>query len=329
MPIMTTLVNCFETGFFNNDICPAEPGFNCRLRFSKVSRSSITGLSHFFNAFNSRSCDYSIGGLLMWNDLFDYEIASFDSTLFIKGFDKESGLSLYYAPLGKMNINDALPLIKFDAANIDNKAVLISNIETNFENPESIVRETYGYFDKWMEYLYDIDKFIRFSGKKMEKKRNHLNYFLKHYPDYRLEPITPYNTAQLIDFTSQFEKTHIDSQLDFSLLNYESRKNREVLRHYGAFPFDGLAIIIDGKTAGFTFGEKIGDTFFVHAEKGDIAFPGIYQALASNMAQFVSHKYPDVKYLNREDDMGIDSLRKNKLSYHPSLLIYKKFLPLN
>ncbi|GEM_PF-70203 len=323
--LMTTLRNCIGQEFLKDGTWPIESELNGKLQFSKITRSSIPDLLEFFKTFNSRSCDYSIGGILMWADYFDYEFAFLHSTLFIKGYDKESGLSLYYEPLGKMDKKDALSLIEKDALQIGNTAVLISDIETEFENPGNDIRETYKYFDKWMEYLYDIDKFLHFSGKKMEKKRNHLNYFIKHYPDYQLQPITGDNTTELIDFTKRFEKMHIDSDL----FNYESRQTIEVLNKYDDFPFEGLLIRIDGNIVGYTFGEKIGDTFFVHVEKGDIAFQGVYQALASSLAQYVNDKYPEVRYLNREEDMGNEALRKSKESYHPSLLINKRIQVLN
>lgn len=323
--LMTTLRDCMGAGCIKKNTRPIESGLIGQLQFSKVTRSSIPDLLQFFNTFNSRSCDYSIGGILMWTDYFNYEIAFLNSTLFIKGYDKESDLFLYYSPLGIMDKNEALTLIEKDAAYNGNKAVLISNIETKFDNQALNISETHEYCDKWMEYLYDIEKFLHFSGKKMEKKRNHLNYFLKHYPDYRIEAITTGNTAELIDFTKRFEKTHIDSDL----FNYESRQTLEVLEQYDAFPFEGLLIRINGNVVGYTFGEKIGDTFFVHVEKGDVAFQGVYQALASSLAQYVNDKYPEVKYLNREEDMGNEALKKSKESYHPSLLINKRIQVLN
>lgn len=98
------------------------------------------------------------------------------------------------------------------------------------------------------------------------------------------------------------------------------------LASYFVYGFTGIVIRIDGKVAGFTFGEPNGDTFFVHVEKGDIEYRGIYQALSSAMARLVRKLLPEVAYLNREDDMGFEALKSSKMSYHPILFIDKRLL---
>ena len=102
-----------------------------------------------------------------------------------------------------------------------------------------------------------------------------------------------------------------------------------MLRDFGLYPFEGIALRKDGRIIGYTFGELTGDTFHVHAEKGDVSYRGVYQALASRMAKAVKDSHPQVSYLNREDDMGFLSLRRSKLSYRPSLVINKKVIEIN
>lgn len=295
-----------------------------RLNFRKITNSSIPELSRHIKTFPSRSCDYSIGGILMWTDYFNYEMTIFESTLFIKGYDKDLNSLIYYEPLGPMNKEDAYSIIQKDAEMSGGNAVMISGVETMTDTTSSHKASSGKYCDKWMEYLYDIDRFLHFSGKRMEKKRNHLNYFIKHYPDYQVETISEKNINEILEFTRRFGEKHIDS----NLFNYENHQTLNVLNKYGEYTFEGLLVRIDGNVTGYTFGEKNDDTFFVHVEKGNIRFQGVYQALASSLAQYVNKKYPDVKYLNREEDMGNKALRKSKESYHPSLLINKKLINL-
>lgn len=63
-----------------------------------------------------------------------------------------------------------------------------------------------------------------------------------------------------------------------------------------------------------------GDTFLVHFEK---AFADIQGAYPMINQQFVIHNCMEYAYVNREDDTGVEGLRKAKLSYDPHHLVEK------
>lgn len=293
-----------------------------RLAFRKPTLDDIALLSDYFRRYPSRSCDYSVGGVMMWKDYFNYRIATFADSLFIKGFDADNNRILYYRPCGPLNADLALALINRDATACDCPAVMISDSETSDIESEDIPEGFTGKIAAWKDYLYPIANFIGFSGKKMEKKRNHLNYFLNNYGSATVEPIGENNIDELIEFTLKFKHQHPDNQL----FNYESDSTIETLRLFGLYPFSGIALRYEGKIIGFSYGEKSGDTFFVHVEKGDTDYRGIYQAISSFMARRVSEEFPDVRFLNREDDTGNEYLRQSKLSYHPSSVVEKAFV---
>ena len=78
---------------------------------------------------------------------------------------------------------------------------------------------------------------------------------------------------------------------------------------------------MNGRVAGFSAGEIVGDTLIIHIEKADIAYEGIYQVLVNEYAKcFVT---PDVRYINREEDVGDEGMRRSKESYHPVRLLEK------
>ncbi len=294
-----------------NDIDPS----CCRLDFKPVTENDIPLLNKYFTSFPSRSCDFSIGGTLMWTEYYEYEFAEFNGTLFLRGKDPESGETIYYSPLGLLPLETSKRLIIKDAANFPKSRMLIpieseANAGTDSEN---------NYDEKLKEYLYPIERFLHFAGKKMEKKRNHLNYFLHNYDNAVIENISPANIGELIRFTYRFSSAHEATGLSM----YENLQTIKVLEDFESYPFEGIAIRLNGEIIGYTFGEKIGDVFFAHVEKGNIEFRGVYQALASFMSLEVNKKYPDVKYLNREEDMGDESLRQSKESYHPTLIVNK------
>lgn len=288
------------------------------LQFRPVTKDLVPVLIRYFNAYPSRSCDFSVAGVIMWAEYYNYEYAEYADTLFIRGVNPESGIMIYYRPVGKLTEEECMALIA-EATPVEMNAEILMPMESDAENQEMLTQSVRTEVSL-KEYLYPIDRFTGFAGKKMEKKRNHLNFFLRNYADAALEPISSANSEELIAFTENFASMHEDSTMAL----YESHKTIEALADFGNYNYEGLAIRLAGKVIGYTFGEKIGDTFFVHVEKGNIDFRGIYQALASFMSRYVQKKYPEVKYLNREEDMGDESLRKSKESYHPTLFVNKR-----
>ena len=73
-----------------------------------------------------------------------------------------------------------------------------------------------------------------------------------------------------------------------------------------------------------TLGSRLSsDTFYVHFEKARSDVQGAYGAVNCEFARYIREKYPEVKYLNREEDMGIEGLRRAKKSYYPHHLVEK------
>ena len=66
-------------------------------------------------------------------------------------------------------------------------------------------------------------------------------------------------------------------------------------------------------------------TFDIHFEKALERTDGTYAAINQGFAAWLREKYPALQYLNREDDMGIEGLRKAKLSYCPDHMVEKSW----
>lgn len=291
------------------------------LIFRKPGTADIEILKKYFDYSKLRSCDYSVAGVLLWQEYFNYEIAEYHHTIFIKGTLPNSSVTLFYKPVGELDTDDSLQLIREYAETFGLNARLVTphaidideaNLDILFPIDEPVEAG-------WTEYMYDIHKFIGYPGKKMEKKRNHLNYFLHHYSDFDVYPIDNSNLKEVSDFTMQFAASHADA--DIAL--YESRQILNMLTHFSRYGMIGIVVKYDGKIVGYSFGEIVGDTLFAHVEKGDINYRGIYQLLAYKLCERALELSPELKYVNREDDMGSPHLRKSKFSYHPDILIIK------
>ena len=96
---------------------------------------------------------------------------------------------------------------------------------------------------------------------------------------------------------------------------------RKAFHHYDVLGLVGGILRVDGEIVGYTLGEPLNsDTFVVHIEKAFSEVRGAYPTINN---QFVSHCASNFTYINREEDMGLEGLRKAKLSYQPEILLTK------
>ena len=95
---------------------------------------------------------------------------------------------------------------------------------------------------------------------------------------------------------------------------------KEALMNFRELGFHGICIRVKGRMEAFAIGERLNqDTFVEHFEKANREFPGIYQYLLKEFASSIQ----GFEFLNREQDLGVDGIRKAKLSYHPAFMVEK------
>lgn len=283
------------------------------LIFTKIQKKDMPLIFRYLRQVEGRTCDYSYGGLLMWVDYFNYEYAIADDTLFIKGASPVGNGEIFYLPIGKMPPRASLRALSEYCREVGAPVTLM--LQTDELQKVLSVCSDAKIMDipDWRDYIYDIHDLSTYRGNRMKKKRNHYNAFTTAYPDFEVEEITDSNLAELHEFAARHAAAHSDNQMEA----YENRATVRVVDDYRSYPFDGILIRIDGRIAGFSIGEVKGDTLYTHIEKGDISYRGIYQAVCLHFCRMIESRYPDVRFVNREDDAGDPNLRKSKLSYSP------------
>ena len=173
------------------------------------------------------------------------------------------------------------------------------------------------------DYVYDINDLAQLKGKKFQKKRNHLNRFWAANPDAVLTPITEENLDRCKTLVEKWYNLRLenDPHADFRM---EQVAICRALEHWTELDLEGLLLTANGEDVAMTVGSWFGgDTFDIHFEKALDITDGAYAAINNGFAKYLQEKYPAVLYLNREDDMGLEGLRKAKLSYNPHHLIEK------
>jgi len=169
------------------------------------------------------------------------------------------------------------------------------------------------------DYVYLIEDLLWLKGRKYSSKKNHLNYFKRTYSQYQYLPLTADLLPSCLETALQwYADREQDNENEIEL---EQAAVVDILHHYDALALSGGAILIDGKMEAFSIGEQLNDDMaLIHVEKGNPHIRGIYQAINQ---EFCRDRWSELKYVNREEDMGIDGLRQAKESYHPVKLVEK------
>lgn len=271
-----------------------------------------------------RTCDFSYGGLLIWAPLFGYEYAVLRDTLFIRGrLEGDLSIPAYSLPTGRMPLRESLHLLR-DYARSRGESLRLSAVP-EFALPEIMALDPASVVEQpdWADYLYDITALSTLKGKKMAKKRNHVNKFEASYPDAELHDLTAANIPDALALLDGINASEPDVA---EIARAERVLCADTLALMAArdTPMCGAILYAQGRPAAFTVGDIKGDTLFIHIEKADRATTGAYEAINKYFASRMLAAHPELRYVNREDDAGDPGLRRAKESYHP-LALLKKF----
>ena len=267
-----------------------------------------------------RGCEYSFVNLYLWGR--QQAAIQEDRMLFFSQFNRRS---VYLFPIGPGDRKASIDAIIEDARQRGIPCRLTGLLQEDCTLQEQLYPGQFRYhFDRdSFDYIYSIHDLADLKGRKFQKKRNHLNRFRQAHPAWQLEPITAGNLDQVRHFVRHWyevrlaDNPHGDYQMEQAAIE-------KLLRHWQELDMEGLLLTNHGETLAFTMGSPLAeDTFDIHFEKAlDIA-DGAYAAINQGFAAYLREKYPQLLWLNREDDMGLEGLRKAKLSYCPDHMIEK------
>lgn len=295
----------------------------CRLgEFKKITPENMHEIWKYLQLEKGRTTDFSYAGVLMWVDYFNYEYVIYNDTLFIKGVvENDMSKPAFSLPVGALPLKNSVGLLKeyCDANNLDLEFSAVP--EYALEEMKKLHPIRIEELNDWGDYLYDSAPLSTLVGKKMSKKRNHVNQFLRAYPDYRAVSMTPENASEAMAFMDVFDLEGDSTDM--------AKAERELSRYMidriarGDENLEGMILYADGKVAAYTIGDVKGDTLFVHVEKATRTINSSYEMINYLFAKVMTEKYPEIKFINREDDGGDIGLRMAKESYHPVEILKK------
>ena len=284
--------------------------------FKKLELEDIPKILPFLDSFSSHLSDFTIGGLFMWRDYFNIEYLIKDESLFFK-LDLLERKNMFTFPIG-IDFRKNIEFLK-KYSTLNNLPLIFSIIS---DKELSILKENYEIVDiknerAWEDYFYLSEDLIELKGRKFNTQRNHINKFIRTYPEYQFVEINKDNINLAIDFLINFYKEYEKTS---SISIEEKNITFELFDNYFKYNMLGGMLKVDDKIIGISVGEIINDTLFIHTEKADRNYLGVYQMLNN---EFAKHYGENTTYINREEDVGDEGLRRAKLMYNPVELLKK------
>ncbi len=290
------------------------------MEFQRLHPGDIPRYRQYFENQPSRGCEYSPVNLMAWGRQQVHFGEGFVS--FFSQFDR---LSVYPFPVGAGNLQPVLEELFADAKSRGIPCRLTSLTQEDCDTLEALYPGKFRFHpdrNAW-DYVYDIEKLATLKGKRLQSKRNYVNRFHAAHPAIQAVPLTAENLYLATELADRWYAARLseDPAGDFAL---EQVALDRVLARWEQLPLEGMVLLEEGVPLAMTLGSPLNDsTFDIHFEKALDRLDGAYAAINQTFAAYLHSKFPQLRYLNREDDMGIPGLRKAKLSYHPELLVEK------
>ena len=288
--------------------------------FQRTALSHKADYDKILLSLPERGCEYSFANLAMWGR---QELAFLHGCVAL--FSHFHGHTLYPYPIGRGDKGAVIAAILDDSKQRGIPCRLTGMTEEDCRELESLFPDRFQVIlmRNTFDYVYEIDALADLRGKKLQKKRNHFNRFQSEHPDYRVEPIGCNNVARVQHMVNDWyvQRRKTDPEGDYLL---ESMAMAKAFRYFDDLALEGLVLLDGDQILAVTMGSRMGsDTFDIHFEKARDEVPGAYNAINCEFARYLRQKYPEVKYLNREDDLGLEGLRKAKLDYRPHHMVEK------
>ena len=279
--------------------------------------------------------DYGFANLFIWRKAYRPLIAFCDDRLLV-GMPQ---WNVYAYPKGDGEIRRSIELLFEEARSNGSKLRIRGLTDKTLEEFLPLYGDRFEISEDRnnADYIYTSEKLCDLPGRHLSSKRNHIKHFERNGP-WEFHKIAAdscgmftscgdsacgklSSIAEAKAFVDEFYKEKNDPGLAD-----EAGAIEEMFKHYEELGFLGGMLFQNGEPVAFTAGTKLdNEVFDTHFEKALPGVEGAYTMVNREFARLVKAEYPEIASFNREEDMGIEGLRKAKLSYHPDILLMKYF----
>ncbi|MCI6811255.1 MAG: phosphatidylglycerol lysyltransferase domain-containing protein [Lachnospiraceae bacterium] len=277
-------------------------------------------LEKYYAYEQSKCCEFSFCNNYLWAPFYEMRYAIIEDMLVFlaQGRQPSVGVPLAKDEASERNLGKVVSILEEYFVSVQAPFQMHLVTEEKFAQLEAQFPGKYviEYNRDQADYIYEVERMISLSGKKLHGKRNHINKFKENNPNWRYEPLSQENVSACVKMAEEWREKN--------LCDEKGEKHTEfcvtlrALDEYEQLGLKGGVLRIEDRVVAFTLGEELNrETFVVHIEKAMADIQGAYPMINQ---QFLVHEASQYKYVNREEDMGEEGLRKAKLSYYPVFL---------
>ncbi|MCX5782164.1 MAG: phosphatidylglycerol lysyltransferase domain-containing protein [Elusimicrobia bacterium] len=280
-------------------------------KYRNIEISDKKLFDDLFSKIKPEICEYTFANLFAWKDLYNLSLSTLEDFVLLSSRKNET--SNFFDPIG---LGDKKSVIKKILKDGKTSFILVQeDTKKLFENESDISI----FLDRDnCDYLYNSEDLIVLKGKIYDGKRNYIKRF-KSGNKYKYVRINDKNNNECLKF--------VDKWCEFrdcegaESLKHEKKAIKEMLGNFSCLKLFGGLIEIGGEIAALAAGELLNkDTFVIHILKSKNGVIGLNQTMNN---EFLANEAAGFKFVNMEQDLGVEGLRKSKLSYHPLKLINK------
>lgn len=268
-----------------------------------------------------RNCNFNFTNIFSWHKYFNTNVCINDDNVVIRFmFDEKPAYLVNYRNIE--TLCNLMPAIMVDSMRLGAEMMIIGVedndaeiIKSRFKNSVVIEKKRERY-----DYIYSRSSLEELSGKELKTKRNHVNKFLSTYQDYEYKELDSTLFPKCLELVRIWQEETKNQNLEYGdTIEMEKNVIELTFNNWDNLDTIGGAILVNGRMVAFTYGAPItNDTFDICIEKADRKVEGAFNIINQ---QFVKHLPQQYKLINREEDMGLEGLRKAKMSYNPEMLL--------
>ena len=294
-------------------------------QFKKLELSDKKDVEKFTLKFPPYS-DFNFVSMWSWDIKGEMRLSVLNGNLVVRFTDYISG-EPFYSFLGDTKVNETAqkliglsikeglaPMLKLLPE------ISIKDIDTS----KFKVKEDRDNFD----YIYEILQLKELKGGVYETHRNLINQFFKIHKNWKMDVVDfsdIYHKNRILSLFTQWAKNKGDSiPLQEYANEFLSLNKLLSINDPKKFNLTCFVIHVEDKLIGFVVNEHVGEHNIIHFEKADTSFKGCYPFLMQQNSK-VLHNI-NKKYLNFEQDLGINSLRFTKTKFKPAYFLKKHVL---